>query len=83
MELLNEWYFGFETYFKANPDRAWMILGIVLLVVSILNFIGKVDPSNTRQRIWLSFLGSRKFGKIMGFIFLIGSLLSFYLSFVY
>ncbi len=82
MEFLNEWYYKLEAYFKAHPDRAFLAVGVIFLILSVVNFLGKTDPSSYRQKRVAERMGTKMYGKLVGLGFLIGSLGCFYLAYI-
>ncbi len=83
MGFLNEWYYKLETYFLAHPDRAYLTIGVVFLMLSVLNFSGKIDPGSFRQKRAAEKLGTKTYGKIVGAGFLLGTLACFYMAYIY
>ncbi len=85
MEKINELYFKFETFFKANPKYVWLLLTIVFITFGIGNLLGKkwaISPKNREQKVYYSILGHKVFGRLVGIIFILVGIASLIMVFV-
>lgn len=75
-----------KEFIEQNPEYGYILAGVVLLIVSIGNFLNwnwATSPADYKQRYWSSILGHDTFRRVMGLLFLIGSIAcftGFYLS---